>query len=126
VRRFYESWNNQDLDGVLECADAEIAFDWSASRAPFKGIYVGHEGLTRFWTELHDAWEEFRLEIVEVVDCDRERLVTVTVVRGRGRGSGIPMEARGAMLWTVREGTVLRGTFFQNREEALEAVGQSD
>ena len=126
VRRFYDSWNKQDLDGVLECADAEIEFDWSASRAPFRGIYVGHEGLTRFWTEVRDAWEVFHLEIAEVVECDPERLLTVIVVRGRGLGSGISLEAGGAMLWTLREGTILRGTFFQGREEALEAAGLSE
>jgi ketosteroid isomerase-like protein len=126
VRRFYESWNAQNLDAVLKCARPEIEFDWSASRAPFRGIYLGHEGLTRFWTELQDAWEEFRLEIVEVVECDREQLVTVTAVRGRGRGSGISMEAGGAMLWVLRDGMVLRGTFFQSKEEALEAVGLSE
>jgi ketosteroid isomerase-like protein len=126
VRRFYERWSKQDLDGVLECAHPEIEFDWSASRAPFGGVYTGHEGLTRFWTELRDAWEEFSLEIVEVVECDGERLVTVTVVRGRGRGSGIRMEAGGAMLWTLREGTIVSGRFFQNKEEALKAAGLLD
>ena len=126
VRRFYESWNKQSLDGVLDCAHAEIKFDWSASRAPLSGIYMGHEGLTQFWTELQEAWEEFSLEIVEVVECERERLVAVTVVRGRGQGSGINMEAGGAMLWTLREGKILSGKLFQNREEALEAVGLTE
>ena len=87
---------------------------------------MGHEGLTRFWTELQEAWEEFSLELVEVVECDRERLVAVTVVRGRGQGSGISIEAGGAMLWTLREGKILSGKLFQNREEALEAVGLSE
>src|SRR5205809_220912 len=126
ARRFYERWTAQDLEGVLECAHAEIEFDWSASRAPFRGVYNGHEGLTRFWSELLGAWEEFSLEIVEVVECDPERLVTVTVVRGRGRESGINTEAGGAMLWVLREGKILSGKLFQNREEALKAAGLTD
>jgi ketosteroid isomerase-like protein len=126
VRRFYESWTNQDLDRVLDCAHAEIQFDWSASQAPFGGIYVGHEGFQRFWTEHNDAWEEFRLEITEVVECTQDRVITVTVVRGRGQGSGIGIEGTGAVLWKVRERKVLSAKLFQTREEALEAVGLSN
>ena len=29
VERFYESVTAQDLDGVLDCVDAEIELDWS-------------------------------------------------------------------------------------------------
>src|SRR5687767_6470929 len=107
VRRFYESWTNQDLEGVLECAHAHLEFDWSASQAPFGGIYMGHEGFRRFWTEHNEAWEEFRLEIAEAVECAHERVVTVTVVRGRGQGSGISIEGTGAVLWKLHERRVL-------------------
>ena len=36
------------------------------------------------------------------------------------------MESRGAMLWTVHEGKIVRVTMFQTRQEALEAVGLSE
>jgi ketosteroid isomerase-like protein len=126
VRGFYESWSKQDLAGVLDCALAEFQFDWSASQAPFGGIYSGHEGFRRFWTEHNDVWEEFGLDIVEVVECTHDRVITVTVVRGRGRGSGIKIEGTGAVLWTLRESKVLSAELFQSKAEAIEAVGLSE
>jgi ketosteroid isomerase-like protein len=126
VRRFYENWSSENLDGLLECSHAEIEFDWSASRSPFRGVYLGHEGFRRFWIEQGDVWEEFRLEIVEAIEIGRDRVVTVTVARGRGQESGISLEGRGAVLWDVRDGKVLRGKLFQSREEALEAAGLSE
>jgi ketosteroid isomerase-like protein len=36
------------------------------------------------------------------------------------------MEARGAMLWTTREGKIVRGKMFQTKDEALEAAGLSE
>ena len=30
------------------------------------------------------------------------------------------------MLWTVREGKIVRGKMFQTKEEAIEAVGLSE
>jgi ketosteroid isomerase-like protein len=126
VRRFYESWTRGDIDSVLECAHAEIEFDWSDSRAPFKGIYRGHEGVFRASIEIWEAWDEFRLEIDDVIECGPERLITPTTVRGRGKGSGIEIEARGAVLWTLREGKIVQAKLFQTKEEALQAVGRSN
>ena len=63
ARRFNQSWSRGDLDDVLECADPDMEFDWSDSRGPYGGVYTGHAGLRRFWTELWDAWDEFSIEI---------------------------------------------------------------
>jgi ketosteroid isomerase-like protein len=126
VRRFYESWSKQDLAGVLDCAHAEFVLDWSASQAPFGGVYSGHEGFRRFWTEHNDVWEEFELDVVEGVECAHDQVTTVTVVRGRGRGSGVRIEGTGAVLWTLRESKVLGAKLFQSKAEALEAVGLSE
>ena len=126
VRRFEKSWARRDLDAALECVHDDLEFDWSDSMGPFVGTYRGRDGLTRFWTEMLEAWEHFSPEIQEVFDCGPQRLITLDVVRARGKGSGIDMEARGAMLWTVREGKIVRVKMFQSKEEALEAVGLSE
>ena len=115
-----------DLDGVLDCVHAEVELDWSASRSPWNGIYKGHDGLMRFWTEQIDVMKDFSLELAEALEGDRERILAVTVMRGRGEGSGISTKAAGATLWTFRDGKVLSGTLFQTKEEALEALGLSE
>jgi ketosteroid isomerase-like protein len=126
VRRFNESWNSRDLDGALDCTHADMEFDWSDSIGPLRGIYRGREGVARFWSETWDAWETFELEVEEVIDHGPNRFVTPTTVRGRGKGSGVEVEARGAMLWTLREGKIFKGRFFQTTEEALKAVASPD
>jgi ketosteroid isomerase-like protein len=126
VRRFYECWTNRDFDGVMECSDPDVLFDWSESRSPYTGVYAGHEGLMEFRTELEEAFDDFSVEAVDVIELDSERLVTVTAVRGRGRESGIHLEAGGAMLWRLRDGRILSGKLFQNKSAALEAVGLSE
>ena len=125
VRGFCQSWTRKDLEGVMERAHPEIEFDWSASRSPFSDVYTGHEGLMRFWREQEDAFEEFSVELEETVECDSERLITVNKVRAKGRGSGVTTEARGVMLWTVRDGAIVSAKLFQERAEALRAAGLS-
>ena len=126
VRRFEDSWASRDLDAALECVDREFEFDWSDSMGPFKGTYKGHDGLARFWTDMLDAWEHFSPEMVEVIDFGPDGLITVDLVRARGKGSGIDMEARGAMLWTVQGGKIVRVKMFQTKEEAFRAVDRGD
>jgi ketosteroid isomerase-like protein len=113
----------QDLDGVLDCVHAEIELDWSASRSPWSGVYKGHAGLMRFWSEQIEGMNEFSLELAEAVECGREQVLAVTVMRGRGERSGISTKAAGATLWTLRDGRILGGRLFQTKEEALKAVG---
>lgn len=122
VRRFHEGWISQDLGMVLECIDPEMEFDWSESRAPFRGVYRGRDGMRRYWDEVQEAWERFAPELDDVLDCGGGRLVTPSTVRGRARASGIELEAHGAMLWTLRDGKIVSGKLFQTVEEALEAA----
>ena len=125
MRRFEQSWSHRDLDGALEYVHEEMEFDFSDSIGPFQGTYKGHEGFTRFWNDMLDAWEHFSPEMVEIFECGPEKLITLDIVRARGKGSGIDMESRGAMLWTVRDGKIVRAKMFQTKEEAFQAAGLS-
>jgi len=122
VRGLHEAWAGDDLDAVLAFVHPEMEFDWSESIGPFKGVYRGHEGMRRYWYDVREAWDRFRPELEDVLDCGDGRLVTPTTVHGRARSSGIELEARGTMLWVVREGKIAGGKIFQTTEEALRAV----
>jgi ketosteroid isomerase-like protein len=123
VRRFERSWAERDLGAALECLHDEVEFDWSDSMSPLVGTYTGHDGFTRFWTAMLDAWEEFVPEIVEVLESRTERVVTFDRVRARGRESGIEMESHGGMVWKMRDGRISRVKMFQDKAEALDSVG---
>jgi ketosteroid isomerase-like protein len=125
VRRFLANWAARDLDAALECVHAEVEFDWSGSMSPYRDVFKGHAEVRRGWNEILDSWEEFRPQIEDVIDCGLDRLITPTFVQARGR-SGIEVEAHGAVLWRLREGVILYAKLFQNKEEALKAVGLSE
>ena len=125
VRRFHEGWIEADLSLVLETIHPDMEFDWTESRAPFRGVYRGTDGMRRYWDEVQEAWESLRPELEEIIDCGGGRLVTPSTVRGRARSSGIELEARGAILWVVRDGRIAIGKLFQTKDEALEAAGRA-
>jgi ketosteroid isomerase-like protein len=46
-------------------------------------------------------------------------------VREEGRESGVAVESRGATVWTLRDGKVIRLKIYQSSDDALKAVGLS-
>jgi ketosteroid isomerase-like protein len=122
VRRFHEGWIDEKLDTVLGCIHPDMEFDWSESRAPFRGVYHGEDGMRTYWHDVREAFEGFRPEIEELIDCGAGGVVSGNVVRGRSRSSGIELEAHGAVRWLFRDGRIVSGKLFQTTAQALEAA----
>jgi ketosteroid isomerase-like protein len=124
VRRALELvLHDRDFDGAAELLDDHAEFDWSNSRAPYGGVYRGRDEVRAMWQLWMGAWEDWETEIVEAIEVDADTVVIATRVKGRGKGSGVEVGARGASVWTVRDGKIVKGKLFQSKAEALAAVG---
>ncbi len=86
------------------------------------GVYHGHEGIRTWFREWNEAWEDSGFELQELIEAGQQ-VVSVVTRRARGRASGIDVQQPGAVVWTVREGKIVRVVWFPTREEAREAVG---
>ena len=115
-----------DLDGALQLIDSQAVMDWSVSLAPYRGIYHGHAEIRDTWQQWKDAWDEWTPEVTEAIEIDSETVILVTLIHARGKGSGVPVQAGGASIWTVRDGKVSLVKLFQSKAEALEAAGLSE
>ncbi len=109
-------------DANLRLIEPDAVMDWSASRAPYAGVYSGLGEIRRLVEAHVEAWEEWRTEVIEAIEPDAETVVIVSHIRARGRGSGIIVDAHGASIWKLRDGLVTRGTLYQDKAEALEAL----
>jgi ketosteroid isomerase-like protein len=120
---FHRAFVRWDLDGALQLIDAEGVMDWSASLAPYRGIYQWHAEIRGTWQQWKDAWDEWTPEVIEAIEIDAETVILVTLIHARGKGSGVPVRAGGASIWIVRHGKVTRVKLFQSKADALDAVG---
>ena len=69
---------------------------------------------------------DYRFDVEETRGVG-DRVLLVANHHGRGRDSGVPVEARWAYVYTLREGKVSRVELWGDRdarEAALEAIGQ--
>jgi ketosteroid isomerase-like protein len=121
-QRAIEAFNRRDLDAFLVLTDAGAEFAPSSGGMEGGGVYRGHAGVRKWWSDLLEVLPDFRLEIEETRD-----LGAVTVVHARNRGQGATSGAsfeRG--IWHVvewREGKGVWWQAFQSEAEALEAAG---
>jgi ketosteroid isomerase-like protein len=121
VRRAIEAFNREDFDAALQDAAPDMALDWSHSRGPNAGMYVGQDAIRRFWTDMIEPFEQTRFVPEEFISQGEHVVVPITA-RMTGRG-GIEVEAKGVTVVTFRDDRVVRWTMYQDKSEALEAVG---
>jgi ketosteroid isomerase-like protein len=122
VRRSILGWNERGVDALTENLDPEVEF-----HAPVEsmnpGIYRGPAGVRDYFGRLADVLSEQRVESVDVIDVDDDRVIAV--VRGFGRTPHFDQEIAVNWAWviTARDGKAVRIETFTDKAQALEAAG---
>lgn len=123
VRQAWEGWIRGDARDALRNWDPQVVVDMSHWRDWPEAEYHGIERVERFMTEWRDMWDDYEAGLDDVIAASDGRVVSLYWHRGRGRDSGLPMEFKGAIVMTLRAGKVVRATYYDDRTEALRAVG---
>ncbi len=121
VRRVYADWERGQWAASGDLFDPGLEVVFSASAFPDAGIYHGGRETLDAWGRWLDAWEEFSLELEDVIDAGDE-IVALQRLRGRGKESGVTVDADVGVIFTCDHG-VIRRMVFCGRQEALEAAG---
>jgi ketosteroid isomerase-like protein len=86
-----------------------------------------HRGVDAVMADIRsqgEAWEERRIEPVEVIETEDGAVVFVDL-HVRGKASGAPALVKGAHVITLRDGLIVRVRAFIDRDDALRAAGVS-
>jgi ketosteroid isomerase-like protein len=137
VRAAVEAYQRPEMIALL--ASGELDFDlfdpeieWDASQLEdmipdLAGVYRGHEGVRTYWRRWFEAWRDLQFEVQDVRDAGDEVVALISNQRQWGRHTGICTELPPwAMVFTFRDGKLVRWRTFPDHESALEAVGLSD
>ena len=123
VRAAIEALNRRDLDAVFALAAPDIELDMSRAVGMARGVYAADQwrAVAQGFIEM---WESAHWDVSEYIDVG-QHVVTPITNRLKGR-EGIEVEARVTWLWTLGNGALKRIALYQERGEALEAVGLSE
>jgi ketosteroid isomerase-like protein len=118
VRRYIWAFEN-DLDTFRDLTHPEI--EWAPveeNHTPSHGI----EGAIRIRNGWLEAWDEYRLDVEETLDAGDDVFAS-GLLSARGKGSGVEVELRVYFHVKVSGGKVVYVFEYQDRAEALKAVG---
>ena len=123
VKANIDAYNREDWDATFQDAAPGFEMDFSRAIGPWRGVF-GPDQVRRVVGEIRETWESARLEPHEFIEAGDLVVVPGTQhVKGRG---GIEVVARGAFVWTIRNGAVERVTMYQELQDALEDLGLSE
>jgi ketosteroid isomerase-like protein len=118
LEALYADWSRGDFSRG-DMFDPEMETETFGMGEPMRAdTYDGFVEAMRDWLR---AWERpLKVEAEEFVTSG-DRILALIHWSGRGKGSGVPLEARGAHLWTFREGRAVRIEVYRDRDEARAA-----
>lgn len=120
VEAAIDGLNRKEWDSVFAPAAPGFVLDMSRGLGPGRGVY-SRDQAQAFAEDLAGLWESIRIEPREFIEVG-DHVVVPYAVHSRGR-EGIEVTAYPTFVWTLRDGAVERVTLYQEREDALEAVG---
>jgi ketosteroid isomerase-like protein len=123
VRSLSAPWGRGDFSSA-EWADPDI--EWVMADGPAPGSWFGVGGMVEGWREFLGAWEDWRGEAEEYRELEGGRVLVLFHFTARGKASGMEagkVSTKGALLFQLREGKVIKLVVYLDRANALEAVG---
>jgi ketosteroid isomerase-like protein len=121
VRRGYEHFG-ATRDFRQEIFDPDFVWDMSTFPWPEQQVYPGIEGAREFIADWLDAWEDWRIEVEQLLDAGDD-VVAIVRQRGRSKATRLPVDMHFAQLWTLRDGKQLRMRMYADPDDALRAAG---
>jgi ketosteroid isomerase-like protein len=118
ARAGYEAFQRSDLQTVLALTDPEVEI-YLPPTLPNSGTFRGHEGYVTWIGQWLEAWEDFRIEVLEMEPVGERHVVTTIHQSAMGRGSGIPVEMDIAYMSDIRGEKVVALQMYQSKEEAI-------
>ena len=122
ARQMLQAFADGGLDAVAEFWDPDI--DWRAAEGALDdvGEMHGPVAVRRYIQDWIDTFDDSSVVAEELRDVGDDRVLAIQRVNGRAKLSGVETEIRYAVVYTLRDGKVVRGREYLSLDQALEAV----
>jgi ketosteroid isomerase-like protein len=121
LRPIYEEWGRGNWRPNFELYDPHMEWGWSDEFPGLAGVYEDHEDPNSRLHAWLSGWEDWRAEAEEFLEFG-DHVVVLAIYWGRGKGSGVEISQRGAHVFELRDGKVVRLEIFASRQKAIDSV----
>jgi ketosteroid isomerase-like protein len=127
VRELLDAFARRDHEMAFDFYDPEIEWDATeiADAIPdLAGVYRGYDGVRTYWRRWLSAWSDLTFVVEDIRDAGADVVALIRDQHQTGRLSGIDTEIPPyALVFTIRDGKVVRWKNYMDQAAALEAVG---
>ena len=125
VRRGPDAFNRRDKAAWVAVCDPDVE-NFPPKEWPENAPIRGAEAIWDFFVEAVNAWEEGSFQWGEFIDAGTDKIVANQQREMRGKASGAGVVWSYWVVFTFRDGKLIRFEWFRDRTEALEAAGLSE
>ncbi len=123
VQQAYEAFGRGDIFGVLDLLTDDVVWTLQGpSTIPFAGVHRGREGIAEFFSLVGEALEFEQFEPREFV-AQGDTVVVLGYERSLAKATGRPLEQEWVHVYTLRDGKIARGRFFEDTAAEVAAFG---
>jgi ketosteroid isomerase-like protein len=125
VRRMTASAVAGDWDAAVALMAPEV--EWVIAREhPEATTLVGRRALVDYRRAWQETLPDMQVEVDRILDAGSDKVIGIGAVRGTGAGSGADVRVSLAVVYTLRDGLIVRGQEFLDPQDALKAVGMEE
>jgi uncharacterized protein len=121
IRPIYEEWGRGSWRRTFDVYHPHMEWGWSDEFPGLGGVYDDRRDPNprlRAWLSGWESWHVHADEYIELGDY----VVVLATYHGHGKSSGVEVSQRGAHVFKLRDGQVMRLEIFADRERAIESV----
>jgi ketosteroid isomerase-like protein len=124
VRRLYDAWQRDGFGVVRELMDPGI--EWvNPAYAVEPGTRRGYDGFEAAAHALRSIYPDYRVWATKLYDAG-DRVAVTAKVATRSTGLAVPIEAERGYVFDLRGGKITRFAWFNDPQEAIDAVRLSE
>jgi uncharacterized protein len=124
LRPIYEEWGRGNWRPRFDVYHPRMEWGWSDEFPGLAGVYEDHRDPNPRLRAWLDGWEHWRAEADDYLEIG-DHVVVLASYHGRGKGSGVEINQKGAHVFELRDGKVVRLEIFASRKKAIESVRSS-
>jgi ketosteroid isomerase-like protein len=107
VRRGYEAFRDDGVEGILQFLDPAIEWHMSAAFTQAPRVYHGHDGVRAVFAFFSERIEDLGAEPHEFIEAG-DRVIVPVRMFGRLRETGEPVAYELVQVWTGRGGRAVK------------------
>jgi ketosteroid isomerase-like protein len=122
VRRLFEQFAGEGIDGPLDVLDENVVIEIPPELSAEPDSYHGHDGARRYFAGFDGMIEDVRYEPVELIPFG-DSVIAHARLGGRGVSSGVEVQLESFVLHELSGGKVTRIRPYPDLESAKSASG---